>query len=106
MSIDFGKEDVADLASFQDMVTYSDMLELEDSQHDTQSEGEQGRLHVSNTLWSSSLLFTLRHDESLDLNQLVLSVTGFNQLVLNVTGLNQLVLSASGLNELLLSVSV
>jgi hypothetical protein len=50
MSIDFGKEDVADLASFQDMVTYSDMLELEYSQHDTQSESEQGRLHASNTL--------------------------------------------------------
>ncbi len=47
MSIDFGDDDVADLASSQDILTLSDMLDHAESQQDIISDSDEGWQHVS-----------------------------------------------------------
>ena len=50
MTLDFGDDDVADLASSQDMLTYSDMIDHGVSLQDIISEDEHQWQHVSVTL--------------------------------------------------------
>jgi hypothetical protein len=47
MSIDFGDDDVADLACSQDIMTFSDMLDHAVSQQDIISDNDEGWQHVS-----------------------------------------------------------
>jgi hypothetical protein len=47
MTLDFGDNDVADLASSQDMLTYRNMKDQVESQQDIISEDEQEWQHVS-----------------------------------------------------------
>ncbi len=49
MSIDFGDDDVADLASSQDIMTYSDMIDNGESQQDIISDDDQGWQYVSDS---------------------------------------------------------
>jgi hypothetical protein len=64
MSIDFGEEDVANLASSQDFVTYSDMDELDNLYQDSLSDGDQRRLHVRYPIPHLVFTFISCHDHT------------------------------------------